>query len=258
MTRRHGGVVSAATTMVAYPAGMTTRADRGGRALVAGAPGAQRGLDLGRQARFEAAGEDSGGGSWWSGAANPVRDFVLELDAHPAVSSSRSILTPSSSATADQAAMMAGRELMRFRSRSKPAGPAVRIRLLTSGLWLSQPMPAAGLQPTARGQPNGRPIGNHADWDEWKTLLKAAGSHDARVHDARHTAASLLLAQGVDQRVVMQILGHSQISMTSRYAHVLPQVMNDAADRIGKALWNSTAEPTASRTATNKRPRSRR
>ena len=50
-------------------------------------------------------------------------------------------------------------------------------------------------------------------------------------------AATLLLAQGVDQRVVMEILGHSQISMTSRYAHVLPQVMTDAAERIGRALW---------------------
>ena len=56
-------------------------------------------------------------------------------------------------------------------------------------------------------------------------------------HDARHAAATLLLAQGVDQRVVMEILGHSQISMTSRYAHVLPQVMTDAAERIGQALW---------------------
>jgi site-specific recombinase XerD len=106
-------------------------------------------------------------------------------------------------------------------------------------------------------QANGRPIGNHADWDEWKALLKGAGNRDARVHDARHTAATLLLAQGVDQRVVMQILGHSQISMTSKYAHVLPQVMTDAADRIGTALWGSATEPTATRTATKKPPRSR-
>jgi len=35
-------------------------------------------------------------------------------------------------------------------------------------------------------------------------------------------------------------LGHSQISMTSRYAHVLPQVMTDAAERIGQALWGET------------------
>jgi integrase len=89
-------------------------------------------------------------------------------------------------------------------------------------------------------QPNGRPIGNHADWDEWRTLLKAAGIRQVRVHDARHTAATLLLAQGVDQRVVMEILGHSQISMTSKYAHVLPQLMTDAAERIGRALWGET------------------
>lgn len=43
-----------------------------------------------------------------------------------------------------------------------------------------------------------------------------------------------MLAQGAHQRVVMEILGHSQISMTSKYAHVLPQVMTDAAERIGR------------------------
>jgi integrase len=89
-------------------------------------------------------------------------------------------------------------------------------------------------------QLNGRPIGAHADWDEWNALLKEAGIRRVRVHDARHTAATLLFAQRVDQRVVMEILGHSQISMTSRYAHVLPQVMSDAAGRIGQALWGET------------------
>jgi hypothetical protein len=51
----------------------------------------------------------------------------------------------------------------------------------------------------------------------------------------------------------MEILGHSQISMTSKYAHVLPEVMTDAADRIGQALWGYPSGPTATRTAT-KRP----
>jgi site-specific recombinase XerD len=108
----------------------------------------------------------------------------------------------------------------------------------------SRPTPAPALPPGycvyyyfVWCQPNGRPIGAHADWDEWKALLKTTGIREVRVHDARHTAATLLLAQGVDQRVVMEILGHSQISMTSRYAHVLPQVMTDAAERIGRALW---------------------
>ncbi|MEU9890679.1 tyrosine-type recombinase/integrase [Sphaerisporangium sp. NPDC051011] len=48
------------------------------------------------------------------------------------------------------------------------------------------------------------------DWDEWKGLLRDAGvEKDARVHDAQHTAATLLLEQGVDISVVQEILGHS-------------------------------------------------
>jgi len=38
-------------------------------------------------------------------------------------------------------------------------------------------------------QPNGRPIGAHADWDEWKALLEAARNRSVQAHDARHTAA---------------------------------------------------------------------
>jgi len=83
-------------------------------------------------------------------------------------------------------------------------------------------------------QPNGRPIGASADWDEWRALLRAAGVRQVN-HDARHAAATLLLPQGVDQRVVMAILGNSQISMTSKDAHVLPEVMTDAAEGIGRA-----------------------
>jgi len=86
-------------------------------------------------------------------------------------------------------------------------------------------------------QPNGKPIDPRADNRAWKALLLAAGVRDARLHDARHTAATLLLLQGVDNRVVMEILGHSQLSMTARYQHILPELARDAADRMGKALW---------------------
>jgi integrase len=87
-------------------------------------------------------------------------------------------------------------------------------------------------------QPNGRPIDARRDWQDWKELLQAAGVRDARLHDARHTAATLLLAQGVPARVVMEILGHSQISLTlGTYSHVVPELAQDAADRMGDALW---------------------
>jgi integrase len=58
---------------------------------------------------------------------------------------------------------------------------------------------------------------------------------DARLHDARHTAATLLLQQGVAPRVAMQLLGHSQISM--HYTHVVPELAQDAASRMAQALW---------------------
>jgi integrase len=87
-------------------------------------------------------------------------------------------------------------------------------------------------------QANGRPIDARRDWQDWKELLRAAGVRDARLHDARHTAATLLLQQDVPARVAMDILGHSQISLTlGTYSHVGPELAEEAAERIGSALW---------------------
>jgi len=61
---------------------------------------------------------------------------------------------------------------------------------------------------------------------------------NTRLHDARHTAATLLLQQAVPARVAMQILGHSQIQLTlGTYSHVVPELAQEAADRMGAALW---------------------
>ena len=72
----------------------------------------------------------------------------------------------------------------------------------------------------------------------WKALLQAAGVRDERVHDARHTAATRLLQQGVPARVAMQVLGHSPISLSfGTYSHVVPELADEAAERMGTALW---------------------
>jgi integrase len=87
-------------------------------------------------------------------------------------------------------------------------------------------------------QVNGRPLDPSADHREWKSLLLKASVREARLHDARHTAATLLLQQGVPARVAMQILGHSQISLTlGTYSHVVPELAQEAAERMGSALW---------------------
>ncbi len=84
----------------------------------------------------------------------------------------------------------------------------------------------------------GAPIDPRNDYRMFKELLVQAGLREVRLHDLRHTAASLLLLQGVAPRVVMEVLGHSQISLTmNTYSHVVPELKRDAADRMGEVLW---------------------
>ena len=86
--------------------------------------------------------------------------------------------------------------------------------------------------------PLGKPIDPRNDYRAWRALLADAGVRPARLHDARHTAATLLLAQGVAPRVAMQILGHSQIALTlGTYNHVVPELAQEAATAMTRALW---------------------
>ncbi|MFE4676031.1 tyrosine-type recombinase/integrase [Streptomyces sp. NPDC056723] len=64
-----------------------------------------------------------------------------------------------------------------------------------------------------------------------------------RVHDLRHTCASLLLAQGVDARTIMETLGHSTITMTlDTYAHVMGTALRAASDRMDDVLGPDESE----------------
>jgi integrase len=68
-------------------------------------------------------------------------------------------------------------------------------------------------------------------------LVRQSGVRRIRFHDVRHTCASLLLAQGVSPHVVMDVLGHSQLSITmDLYSHVMPSALRDAADAMDRAL----------------------
>src|SRR5688572_27563484 len=71
----------------------------------------------------------------------------------------------------------------------------------------------------------------------FRALLVSAGVPIVRFRDLRHTAATLLLAQGVDPRTIMEILVHSQISLTlNTYSHILPALPADAAATLDAVL----------------------
>jgi integrase len=71
----------------------------------------------------------------------------------------------------------------------------------------------------------------------FKALLKEAGLPEIRFHDLRHTAATLMLQQGVHPKIVQERLGHSQISLTlDIYSHVLPTMQEEAARKLDRLL----------------------
>ena len=66
-------------------------------------------------------------------------------------------------------------------------------------------------------------------------LLERTGLPHIRFHDLRHTAATLLLEQGVHPKVVQERLGHSTISVTmDTYSHVMPTLQREAADELDR------------------------
>lgn len=80
-------------------------------------------------------------------------------------------------------------------------------------------------------KPDGSPLRPSWISERFPQLYRAAGLPPIRLHDARHTAATLMLAARVDMKVIQETLGHSAISTTMDiYASVLPDVAADAAE----------------------------
>ena len=103
--------------------------------------------------------------------------------------------------------------------------------------------------------PTGQPINLRTDNKHWKNLLTEAGVRDVRLHDARHTAATVLLLLGVPERAVMGIMGWSNSSMAARYQHLTAVIQDDIAARVGGLLWASMRLQMSLRAIMTHRPR---
>lgn len=86
-------------------------------------------------------------------------------------------------------------------------------------------------------KPDGRPLNPNTDYHEWKALLDEAGLRDGRLHDARHTAGTVLLLLQVPTPTAMSIMGWSSPAMATRYQHVLEVILKDTASQVGGLLW---------------------
>jgi integrase len=114
--------------------------------------------------------------------------------------------------------------LLRRHEQEQIAERAHAAQLWTEGGWLFT-------------TPLGEPVNPRTDYDEWKRLLQLAGLRDGRLHDARHTAATVLLLLGVPERTVMSVMGWSSTSMAARYQHVTAEIHRDVAARVGGLIW---------------------
>ncbi|MEU9520148.1 tyrosine-type recombinase/integrase [Streptomyces sp. NPDC048224] len=90
--------------------------------------------------------------------------------------------------------------------------------------------------------PDGRGTPPRTDYDDWKELLAAAKVRDGRLHDARHTAATVLLILGVSERAVMGLMGWSTTAMAARYQHMVDTVRVDVARQVDGLIWKSEAK----------------
>ena len=105
-----------------------------------------------------------------------------------------------------------------------PAREIVRRRMAEgTGPWLFP-----SVRDPSRPQCRGLPL--------WYRARREAGIADVRLHDLRHTVASQAAMNGVPLPVVARLLGHRDVSMTMRYAHVGDREVEAAAERVGKVI----------------------
>ena len=92
---------------------------------------------------------------------------------------------------------------------------------------------------------HGGPIAPETVTREFAAALKDAGLPAMRLHDLRHSAATLLLVQGVHPKLVQDTLGHSTFQLTmDTYSHMLPALKTEVASKMDDIFAVPTESPT--------------
>ncbi len=111
---------------------------------------------------------------------------------------------------------------------------AHRVRQLEERMFAGPRWQEAGFVFTSKV---GTPLDARNVSRSWHRLLAAHGQPRRKFHVTRHTAASLMLAEGVPMKVVQEVLGHSLLSTTADiYGHLFPEAFDAAADAMERAL----------------------
>ncbi len=83
----------------------------------------------------------------------------------------------------------------------------------------------------------GTPLDPRNFYENYRLVLRKAGLPLIRFHDLRHTAATLMLQEGVHPKIVQERLGHADINLTlNTYSHVLPDLQLEAAEKLDRLL----------------------
>ena len=90
--------------------------------------------------------------------------------------------------------------------------------------------------------PDGKPLTPDVISHDFRKIARRASLKGIRLHDLRHTHASLMLQQGIHPKVVSERLGHANIQMTlDTYSHVWPGIQAAAALRFDESIGDSEA-----------------
>jgi integrase len=130
-----------------------------------------------------------------------------------------------------------GRQIITLRADDAKSGKTSRLPLSDDAIdilssWKAQSKntaPDALIFPSPKtGEVMGEPK------NAWKNVLKDAGIENFRWHDLRHTFASWLVMRGVDLNTVRELMGHTDMKMTMRYAHLAPESKLNAVQVLNR------------------------